>query len=97
MRYETEEEKELIRQKHLEKLNAIMDKDFEMLSHNELAFLKCVSLSSIISMKKAGYSKDEMMLHDQQNKAKVNTAKTAVKYINSLTTEQLEALGFKRL
>lgn len=96
MKYETEEEKELIRQKHLEKLNAIMDKDFEVLSNNELAFLKAVSLSSIMTMKKAGYSNDEIMLHDQQNKSKT-TVKTAVKYINSLTAEQLEALGFKRL
>lgn len=96
MKYETEEEKDLIRQKHLEKLNAIMDKDFENLSNNELAFLKAVSLSSIMTMKKAGYSNNEIMLHDQQHKSKT-TVKTAVKYINGLTDEQLEALGFKRL
>lgn len=96
MKYETEEEKEGIRQKHLEKLNSIMNKDFSDLSNNELAFLKAVSLSSIMTMKKAGYSNDEIMLHDQQNKAKT-TVKTAVKYINGLTDEQLEALGFKRL
>ena len=96
MKYETEEEKELIRQKHLEKLNAIMDKDFEVLSNNELAFLKAVSLSSIMTMKKAGYSNDEIMLHDQQNKAKA-TKTTIMKHMNAMSDEELEALGFKRL
>lgn len=96
MKYETEEEKEIIRQKHLIKLNAILDKDFSELSNNELAFLKAVSLSSIMTMKKAGYDNDTIMLHDQQNKAKVTT-KTALKYLSTVDDEQLAALGFKRL
>lgn len=96
MKYETEEERELIRAKHFAKLNEIFEKDFEDLSHNELAFLKCVSLSSIIAMKRAGYSKDEMMLHDQQNKAKP-TKTTIMKHMNAMSDEELEALGFKRL
>lgn len=96
MKYNTEEEKNIIREAHIAKLNAILDKDFDELSNNELAFLKCVSLSSIMTMKRAGYSNDDIILHNQQNKTPA-TKKTVAKAMNAMTDDELLALGFKRV
>ena len=96
MKYETEEEKNIVREMHMQKLNAILERDFEDLSHNELAFLKCVSLSSIITMHKAGYSKDDIVLHNQQNKAPA-TKKSVAKAMNAMSDDELLAMGFKRV
>lgn len=96
MKYETEEEKNIIREQHMQKLNAILDRDFDDLSFNELAFLKCVSLSSIMTMNKAGYSKDDIVLHNQQNKTPA-TKKTVAKVMKTMTDDELLAMGFKRI
>lgn len=96
MKYETEDEKNIIREQHMQKLNAILERDFEDLSHNELAFLKCVSLSSIITMHKAGYSKDDIVLHNQQNKTPT-TKKNVAKVMKTMTDDELLAMGFKRI
>lgn len=96
MKYETENEKNIIREAHIAKLNVILNKDFDELSNNELAFLKCVSLSSIMTMKRAGYSNDDIVLHNQQNKTPA-TKKTVAKAMNAMTDDELLALGFKRV
>lgn len=96
MKYETEIEKNNIREAHIAKLNAILEKDFDELSNNELAFLKGVSLSSIMTMKRAGYSNEEIVLHNQQNKTPA-TKKTVAKAMNAMTDDELLALGFKRV
>lgn len=96
MKYETEAEKNIVREMHMQKLNAILERDFEDLSHNELAFLKCVSLSSILTMHKAGYSKDDIVLHNQQNKTPA-TKKSVAKAMNAMSDDELLAMGFKRV
>ena len=96
MKYETEEEKNVIREAHIAKLNAILDKDFDELSNNELAFLKGVSLSSIMTMKRAGYSNDDIILHNQQNRTPA-TKKSVAKAMNAMSDDELLAMGFKRV
>ena len=96
MKYETEDEKNIIRNLHIARLNIILNKDFQELSNNELAFLKCVSLSSIMTMKRAGYSNDDIILHNQQNKASA-TKKNVAKAMNAMTDDELLAMGFKRI
>lgn len=77
------------------KLSELLDKDFDELSNNEMAWLKCVSLSSIMTMKKSGYTNDEIMTtfgtHGQTKEQQVKSR------VRTMTDEELAALGLKRI
>lgn len=80
---------------HEEKLQELIEKDFDTLSNNEMAWLKCVSLSSIMTMKKNGYDNETIMTtsgcHGQD---RIQQVKSRVKHMSD---EDLEALGLKRI
>lgn len=94
MKYNNEQIK-TITDKVNAKLNELLDKDFDELSNNEMAWLKCVSLSSIMTMKKSGYSNDEIMTtfgnHGQTKEQQVKSR------VRTMTDEELAALGLKRI
>lgn len=77
------------------KLTELLDKDFDELSNNEMAWLKTVSLSSIMTMKKSGYSNDEIMttfgVHGQTKEQQVKSR------VRTMTDDELAALGLKRI
>lgn len=77
------------------KLEELLNKDFDELSNNEMAWLKCVSLSSIMTMKKSGYTNDEIMttfgVHGQTKEQQVKSR------VRTMTDEELAALGLKRI
>ena len=85
--------KEIFTNKVNEKLQELLTKDFEDLSNNEMAWLKCVSLSSIMTMKKNGYDNETIMTtfgcHGQDRAQQVKSR------IKNMTDEDLEALGLK--
>lgn len=87
--------KEIFTNKVNEKLQELLTKDFEDLSNNEMAWLKCVSLSSIMTMKKNGYDNETIMTtfgcHGQDRAQQVKSR------IKNMTDEDLEALGLKRI
>ena len=70
-------------------------KNFDELSNNEMAWLKCVSLSSIMTMKKSGYSNEEIMTtfgaHGQTKEQQVKSR------VRTMTDDELAALGLKRI
>lgn len=90
-----EQYKELFTNKVNEKLQDLLTKDFEDLSNNEMAWLKCVSLSSIMTMKKNGYDNETIMTtfgcHGQDRAQQVKSR------IKHMSDEDLEALGLKRI
>lgn len=77
------------------KLTELLDKDFDELSNNEMAWLKTVSLSSIMTMKKSGYTNDEIMttfgVHGQTKEQQVKSR------VRTMTDDELAALGLKRI
>ena len=77
------------------KLDELLEKDFDELSNNEMAWLKCVSLSSIMTMKKSGYTNDEIMTtfgnHGQTKEQQVKSR------VRTMTNEELAAIGLKRI
>lgn len=94
MKYSTEEQKTII-ENHVNALNVLFDKDFDQLSNNEMAFVKNVSLSSIMSMKKKKYTNDQIMTtFAHQPKDKTTVIKSA---IAGLSDEQLAELGLSRI
>lgn len=94
MKY-TNEQLSTIKNKILDKFDELSNKDFENLSNNEMAWLKCVSLSSIMTMKKSGYSNDEIMTtfgnHGQTKEQQVKSR------VRTMTDDELAALGLKRI
>lgn len=89
------EQLENIKTLHEAKLQELIEKDFEALSNNEMAWLKCVSLSSIMNMKKNGYDNETIMTtfgcHGQDRAQQVKSR------IKHMSDEDLEALGLKRI
>lgn len=77
------------------KLTELLNKDFDELSNNEMAWLKCVSLSSIMTMKKSGYTNEEIMTtfgaHGQTKEQQVKSR------VRTMTDEELAVLGLKRI
>ena len=90
-----EQYKKIFTNKVNEKLQELFTKDFEDLSNNEMAWLKCVSLSSIMTMKKNGYDNETIMTtfgcHGQDRAQQVKSR------IKHMSDEDLEALGLKRI
>lgn len=77
------------------KLEELLDKDFAELSNNEMAWLKCVSINSIMTMKRNGYTNDEIMTtfgnHGQTKEQQVKSR------VRTMTDDELAALGLKRI
>lgn len=94
MKYNNEQIK-TITDKVNAKLAELLEKDFDELSNNEMAWLKCVSLSSIMTMKKSGYTNDEIMTtfgnHGQTKEQQVKSR------VRTMTDDELAALGLKRI
>jgi hypothetical protein len=94
MKYNNEQI-EKINAKVNDKLSELLDKDFDELSNNEMSWLKCVSLSSIMTMKKSGYTNDEIMttfgVHGQTKEQQVKSR------VRTMTDDELAALGLKRI
>ena len=94
MKYTTEQ-LETIKNKILAKFKELSTKGFDELSNNEMAWLKCVSLSSVMNMKKSGYSNDEIMTtfgnHGQTKEQQVKSR------VRTMTDDELAALGLKRI
>ncbi len=94
MKY-TNEQLETIKNKIINKFDELSTKDFEQLSNNEMAWLKCVSLSSIMTMKKSGYNNDDIMTtfgsHGQTKEQQVKSR------VRTMTDEELALLGLKRI
>lgn len=84
---------ENIKTAHNDYLDKLLNKEFELLSNKEMAFIKMVSTSSIATMKQAGKDNGYIMTHDRVNRGPVDV-KSAVM---TLTDEQLAALGLKRV
>lgn len=84
-----------IKNKILDKFDELSNKDFDHLSNNEMAWLKCVSLSSIMTMKKSGYTNDEIMTtfgnHGQTKEQQVKSR------VRTMSDKELAALGLKRI
>ena len=77
------------------KLEELLDKDFDELSNNEMAWLKTVSLSSIMTMKKSGYTNNEIMTtFGNSGRTKEQQFKSSVR---TMTDEDLAAYGLKRI
>jgi hypothetical protein len=94
MKY-TNEQIDTLRTKIDTKFRELTNKHFDQLSNNEMAWLKCVSLSSIMTMKKSGYSNDEIMTtfgsHGQTKEQQVKSR------VRTMTDDELAALGLKRI
>jgi hypothetical protein len=94
MKYSTEEQKTII-ENHINTLNILFNKDFDRLSNNDMAFIKNVSLSSIMAMKKKHYTNDRIMTtFAHQPKDETTVIKSA---IAGLTDDQLAELGLSRI
>ena len=86
---------EALRTKIDNKFNELIDKHFDKLSNNEMAWLKCVSINSIMTMKRNGYTNDEIMTtfgaHGQTKEQQVKSR------VRTMTDDELAALGLKRI
>jgi hypothetical protein len=94
MKY-TDEQINTIKAKVNAKLEELLDKNFSGLSNNEMAWLKCVSINSIMTMKRNGYSNNEIMTtfgnHGQTKEQQVKSR------VRTMTDDELAALGLKRI
>ncbi|MBS7358965.1 MAG: hypothetical protein KIG84_10135 [Bacteroidales bacterium] len=94
MKY-TEEEINTVKEIFLNRIDELAAKDFSELSNSEMSWLKGVAVSSIMTMKKKGYSNDRIMT-THQNEKQTPEQKFA-KQAAAFTDEQLAALGLKRV
>lgn len=89
------EQIEKIKAIHDEKLQELIEKDFDALSNNEMAWLKCVSLSSIMTMKKNGYDNETIMTtfgcHGQDRAQQIKSRS------KHMSDAELAAIGLKRI
>lgn len=94
MKYNNEQI-DMLRTKIDNKFRELTNKHFDELSNNEMAWLKTVSLSSVMTMKKSGYTNDEIMttfgVHGQTKEQQVKSR------VRTMTDDELAALGLKRI
>lgn len=76
--------------------NAI-DDDIDSLSWNDLAWIKCVSTSSIKSMKDKNYDNEKILTTFKKEADPEKKKEKAKKTITTLTDEQLRELGLVRI
>ena len=90
-----EEQLKTIKAKIDAKFDELSTKHFTALSNNEMAWLKCVSINSIMTMKRNGYSNEEIMTtfgnHGQTKEQQVKSR------VRTMTDDELAALGLKRI
>lgn len=94
MKYSTEEIK-AIKADFEARVDVLTNKDFAELSNSEMAWLKGVAVSSIMAMKKKGYSNDQIMTTHQ--KEKQTDVQKVGKIVVNFTDEQLKELGLSRI
>lgn len=91
MKY-SENKKQEIKNLHNKYLDSLLDLDFENLSNNQMSFIRCVSLSSIMTMKKSK-SNEQIML----SPIKDCTTISIQEQISMMSSEQLAQLGLKKI
>ena len=94
MKYTTEEIN-TIKENFLTRIDELTAKEFSELSNSEMSWLKGVAVSSIMTMKKKGYSNDQIMTTHQREKQ--TEEQKFAKKAATFTDEQLAALGLKRV
>jgi hypothetical protein len=94
MKY-TSEEIKAIKADFEARIDALANLEFSELSNSQMAWLKGVAVSSIMAMKKKGYSNDQIMTTHQ--KEKQTDEQKFAKKAATFTDEQLAALGLKRI
>lgn len=91
MQYTTSKIQE-IKDLHNRYLDSLLKIDFDRLSNNQMAFIRCVSLSSIMTMKKQK-TNEEIMLSPIQGCTNVSLKEQ----LAMMSNEQLQELGLKKL
>lgn len=91
MKYTTNKIQE-IKDLHNRYLDNLLNIDFDKLSNNQMAFIRCVSLSSIMTMKKQK-TNEEIMLSPIQGCTNVSLKDQ----LAMMSNEQLQELGLKKL
>lgn len=91
MKY-SENKKQEIKNLHNKYLDSLLDIDFENLSNNQMSFIRCVSLSSIMTMKKSK-SNEQIML----SPIKDCTTISIQEQLSMMSSEQLAQLGLKKI
>jgi methyltransferase-like protein len=94
MKYTTEEIN-AIKENFLTRIDELTTKEFSELSNSEMSWLKGVAVSSIMTMKKKGYSNDQIMTTHQREKQ--TDVQKVGKVIVNFTDEQLKELGLSRI
>lgn len=94
MKY-TEKEIKTIKENFLTRIDELTTKEFSELSNSEMSWLKGVAVSSIMTMKKKGYSNDQIMTTHQREK-QTDVQKVGNIIVN-FTDEQLAVLGLSRI
>lgn len=84
-----------IKENFLTRIDELTAKEFSELSNNEMSWLKGVAVSSIMTMKKKGYSNDKIMTTRQREKQ--TDVQKIGKVIANFTDEQLAALGLSKI
>lgn len=94
MKYVTEEIN-AIKENFLNRIEELTAKDFSELSNSEMSWLKGVAVSSITTMKRKGYSNDQIM--STHKREKQTPEQKFAKQAAAFTDEQLAALGLVRV
>jgi hypothetical protein len=94
MKY-TFDEINTIKENFLTRIDELTAKEFSKLSNSEMSWLKGVAVSSIMTMKKKGYSNDQIMTTHQREKQ--TDVQKVGKVIVNFTDEQLKELGLSRI
>lgn len=84
---------EQIKDLHNRYLDNLLQLDFDKLSNNQMSFIRCVSLSSIMSMKKTKSNNDIMLSQIKDCNIQVSIKDK----LAMMSNEELEALGLSRI
>lgn len=91
MKYNSEQIQQ-IKSLHAKYLDSLLDIDFDKLSNNQMSFIRCVSLSSIMTMKKHKSNNDIMTSPLQ------GVTQTSMKdRLASMSNDELAELGLSRI
>lgn len=82
-----------IRDLHNRYLDNLLKLDFDKLSYNQMSFIRCVSVSSIMSMKKTKSHNDIMLSPIKNCSIQVSTKDQ----LAMMSDDELAALGLSRI
>lgn len=91
MKY-TNEQIQQIKSLHAKYLDSLLDIDFDKLSNNQMSFIRCVSLSSIMTMKKHK-SNNDIMTSPLPGVSQVSMKDR----LASMSNDELAELGLSRI